>query len=690
MDLARLNIIVQATGATKEADRLTHRLNRTGDAADRASRRGVSGFERLRRSIFNVRTVLGGLGIGLFAKSILDATLALERTNVGLETVTGSARQAGIQLAFVRSNADELGLQYDTLQRQYISLSAATKGTKIEGEETRRLFLAMSRAGTALKLSNEQIQGSFTALEQIMSRGKLSAEEIRRQLGNRLPGAFQLAAKSIGVTTAELDQMLQTGSIMSDEFLPAFARALEDAYSEGARKGMTSLQADINRAKNAWREFLEALGGSGLITVFRRIITTITPFFKWFNDSFADMELVAGNAMAGIEHAARLVGIGLRSIFKVAFEGIKSIIGSFVTFAVDSILGITSKLETYGSVAAAFFNVDSKTLQSLSAFNKGLREVNEKFSERENIAKRLAGIASEGVEKAEAELDRHKGVTAELEKQHALAIEKKHRELIEGSGLNPVGDGGKIEFGGSSDLEEIATNASRIRREFEGVAGGIAKAQQALGSFGERVADAVASISFAIEDRLTDGLAGWIDGTKSAKQAFSEMARGIIQDLIKIMIRQLIVRSLMQAIGGAIGGSYTPNASGAGASDAFGRVYEGPLTADGGFAGGSPGMTTNRVADFRNAPRFNGGGVVGDEVPIVAHKGETIFTPEQMSALGEAIAGAGGGGNKRTPVEVVNVFDPQEVDQRIANNPELVLNVISRNAKQVRQMVGAR
>lgn len=688
MDLARLNIIVQATGAVKEADRLTNRLNRTGDAADRASRRGVSGFEKFRRSIFNVRTVLGTLGLGLFAKGILDATLALERAQVGLETVTGSARQAGIELAFVRQQADELGLQYNTLQQQYISLSAATKGTKLEGEETRRLFLAMSKAGTALKLSNEQIQGSFTALEQIMSRGKLSAEEIRRQLGNRLPGAFQLAAKSIGVTTAELDQMLQTGSIMSDEFLPAFARALEDAYSEGAQKGMTSLQADINRAKNAWQQFLEALGGSGLITVFRRVITAATPVFKWFNDSFADIEFVGGQALAGVEHAARLTGAGIRGAFDLVFSLVKVGFRALARFAIDQVQSITAPLEKSSRFLANLFGADAQSIAGLTTLNRELDQIRIKMSSQATVASEISRVTGETVGAVEAELARHKGVTAELEKQHALITETKHRELIEGAGLNPLGDGGKIEFGGSDDLGEIASNAARVRREFEGVAGGIAKAQQALGSFGERVADTVASISFAIEDRLTDGLAGWIEGTKSAKQAFSEMARGIISDLIKIMIRQLIVRSLMQAIGGAIGGSYTPNASGAGATDAFGRTYEGPQTAAGGFAGGSPGMTTNRRADFRNAPRFNGGGVVADEVPIVAHRGETVFTPEQMSALGQAIAGAGGG-NRRTPVEVVNVFDPQEVDQRIANNPDLVLNVISRNARKVRQMVGA-
>ncbi len=39
-------------------------------------------------------------------------------------------------------------------------------------------------------------------------------------------------------------------------------------------------------------------------------------------------------------------------------------------------------------------------------------------------------------------------------------------------------------------------------------------------------------------------------------------------------------------------------------------------------------------AYFDHAPKFGGGGIVGGEVPIIAHKGEGVFTPAQMAAMG--------------------------------------------------------
>ncbi len=40
---------------------------------------------------------------------------------------------------------------------------------------------------------------------------------------------------------------------------------------------------------------------------------------------------------------------------------------------------------------------------------------------------------------------------------------------------------------------------------------------------------------------------------------------------------------------------------------------------------------------FQGAPRFHTGGIVGDEVPIIAKKGEAVFTPGQMQMLSGAL-----------------------------------------------------
>lgn len=52
---------------------------------------------------------------------------------------------------------------------------------------------------------------------------------------------------------------------------------------------------------------------------------------------------------------------------------------------------------------------------------------------------------------------------------------------------------------------------------------------------------------------------------------------------------------------------------------------------------GVPGLVDSAV--FGRAKRFHSGGLAGDEVPIIARKGEGIFTPQQMRSLSPASQG---------------------------------------------------
>ena len=59
---------------------------------------------------------------------------------------------------------------------------------------------------------------------------------------------------------------------------------------------------------------------------------------------------------------------------------------------------------------------------------------------------------------------------------------------------------------------------------------------------------------------------------------------------------------------------------------------------EGGIAGqlGDVRRTGEPVTVFAGAPRYHRGGIAGDEVPAVLRRGEGVFTPEQMRALGSA------------------------------------------------------
>jgi tape measure domain len=80
----------------------------------------------------------------------------------------------------------------------------------------------------------------------------VQAEELRGQLGERIPGAFQIAARAMNMTTKELDKFMSDGKLIADDFLPKFAKQLKDEFSGGIPAATQSLAAVTNRLKNEY------------------------------------------------------------------------------------------------------------------------------------------------------------------------------------------------------------------------------------------------------------------------------------------------------------------------------------------------------------------------------------------------------------------------------------------------------
>ncbi|KKL60325.1 hypothetical protein LCGC14_2206450, partial [marine sediment metagenome] len=200
---------------------------------------------------------LAVLAVVKLGAAILRSSLEFEKFQARFELATGSMEGGRREMNFVLRTAQKLGLQIKTLGRSYSRLTAASRGTALEGQKTRDIFLAVSNAAAALRLGGVEVEGIFRAIEQMMSKGTVQAEELRGQLGERLPGAFRLAAKAVGVTTRELGKMLKAGEIISDDFLPKFAKTLRESIGDKGLKNVDSLAGATSNLGTAWTLFLQ-------------------------------------------------------------------------------------------------------------------------------------------------------------------------------------------------------------------------------------------------------------------------------------------------------------------------------------------------------------------------------------------------------------------------------------------------
>jgi tape measure domain-containing protein len=195
-----------------------------------------------------------------FGKESVRTIARMDSLRNAIVFASGSSEDGAKNLQYLDNISKDLGFNLASTIEGFKTFSGALIGSKFEGEKARDIFTKISYGISAMGLDAESAKGAFLALGQMVSKGTVSAEELRGQLGERLPGAFQIAARAMGVTTKQLGDMLKDGAVVTDEFLPKFADEMEKTFKGAIGKSSQSLQADLNRLDNIVHEVTEGVG----------------------------------------------------------------------------------------------------------------------------------------------------------------------------------------------------------------------------------------------------------------------------------------------------------------------------------------------------------------------------------------------------------------------------------------------
>ena len=261
--------------------------------------------------------------------------------------------------------------------------------------------------------------------------------------------------------------------------------------------------------------------------------------------------------------------------------------------------------------------------------------------------------------KAQAEMQ-------EIERQYAVLKSKLEKHQI--SPLDYLDQANKLEergtkaaevTGNPADLDKVKKSAQDARAEVFDL---------------QTLTDNVStSLQGGLEGLFTD----FISGTKSAKEAFSDFAQGVLTEVSKIIAKlliQLAIQSMLSA--------YTGGAS-AGAGSLMGML--GNL----GGSGGSGGL-----------PKFHTGGIIGqmpnlgltrDEALIIGKKGEEVLTensPRHRDNYGKGGGGRGGQSAQAQNIGIYNVLDSQSIASSMEgkDGERMVMNHIRANMNEIKNM----
>ncbi|HDQ1451892.1 TPA: tape measure protein [Escherichia coli] len=266
-ELAKLNQNLRET--LSKFNKTTSKNNHSENASN--------GLDVLATSAIKAGTAIYSFQTALEAyRRIMEVGLKKEASQRAAQFVLGDegAKRA---TEFVKNLADSSGVdQIETLS-SFAKFSAGAGDMNTDQKES--LFSNVIGTSRLMGLSTDEINGILKAFEQMASKGKIQAEELRGQLGDRMAGAFQLFARSLGMTTEELDKAMKDGKVLSKDVLPKVSAEMGKMIDKagGWEKIINSTQTQLGRLSNSWNNNLALMfdGSQEGLTDFTRSLTNL-------------------------------------------------------------------------------------------------------------------------------------------------------------------------------------------------------------------------------------------------------------------------------------------------------------------------------------------------------------------------------------------------------------------------------
>jgi tape measure domain-containing protein len=223
-------------------------------------------FDKIAGGIKGVAIAAGAgfIGVSIFqqiqsqAGEAYQAVKQLESARTIVKATTGNTK--ALDLANVQ--ADRRGARLDESRTAIKGLTIQAQNTPLEGK-VGEIFKGAATSATALQLNKEEQGRLYLAEKQVLGKGTVQSEELKQQLGE-LGISFQLAARSVGLTTTEFEKQLSQGAVLSTDFLPKFAR--QQILEQGglALKAADTPQGLENKLSNSKLLLQEAVGEQSL------------------------------------------------------------------------------------------------------------------------------------------------------------------------------------------------------------------------------------------------------------------------------------------------------------------------------------------------------------------------------------------------------------------------------------------
>ncbi len=258
-----LRLVDRATGPARAAMRAIERIG--GDSLVRQAAKAQAASAMIAGGVGSIAGTASraglavaayGTGVAALAASFVRPAAQFEQFNVQLTTLEGSSAKARKALAWITTFATKTPLSVEQTVRAYAKLKAFGL------DPTTGSLQAMVDTMAATGGGAEQLEGLTLALGQAWSKGKLQGEEAMQMLERGVP-VWDLLAKKLGKTTAEVQKMSEQGKLGREEII-LLMDALEEKFSGASDRASQTWDGMISNLGDQWTQFQLLVMDSGL------------------------------------------------------------------------------------------------------------------------------------------------------------------------------------------------------------------------------------------------------------------------------------------------------------------------------------------------------------------------------------------------------------------------------------------
>ena len=266
LDLDAKGFSATISDAAGKVERFNNATNSTAASVQRMEKRmrGLMATARdltlilsqVRVAIYNLRVVMTG-----WLEKVIQANIEVERMTFLLAgmsdelTVADRFREAGNQVGMMLDKAARAPFSIGAMTDSLVKMKAGGLDP-LDGSLDSLIDSVAAFGG-----DDQMLKRASIAIQQMGGKGVVSMEELRQQLGEAVPFAMQLMARSMGLTMKDMVDSISKGEVEASSALNKMFGEFERTFGGSAARLMDTFSGRIAQARTALVKFSLAIGG---------------------------------------------------------------------------------------------------------------------------------------------------------------------------------------------------------------------------------------------------------------------------------------------------------------------------------------------------------------------------------------------------------------------------------------------